>query len=68
MILTDSKLKVLKAKDRLYKIVDRDGLYVAVLPSGTVSFGYDYSINGRREMLALGRYEQITLSDARERY
>ena len=66
-MLTDSKLKVLKAKDRLYKVVDRDGLYVAVLPSGTVSFRYDYSINGRRETLALGRYDQITLSDARER-
>ncbi|HEN3658799.1 TPA: integrase arm-type DNA-binding domain-containing protein [Yersinia enterocolitica] len=64
-MLTDTKLKALKPKDKLYKVSDRDGLYVAVLTSGTVSFRYDYRINDRRETLAIGRYGQITLSEAR---
>ncbi|MDX8380440.1 MAG: tyrosine-type recombinase/integrase [Gallionella sp.] len=66
-MLTDTKLKNLKPKDKLYKVVDRDGLYVAVLPSGTVSFRYNYSINGRQETLTLGRYKNITLAEARDR-
>ncbi len=66
-MLTDTRLKSLKPKERLYKVADRDGMYVAVLPSGTVSFRYDYRINGRRETLAIGKYGPITLSEARER-
>jgi hypothetical protein len=37
-MLTDIALKNLKPKDKLYKLADRDGMYVAVSPSGTVSF------------------------------
>lgn len=40
---------------------------MAVLPSGTVSFRYDYRVNGRRETLTVGKYGPITLSEARER-
>ncbi len=54
-MLTDTRLKSLKPKERLYKVADRDGMYVALLPSGTVSFRYDYRINGRRETLAIGK-------------
>lgn len=67
-MLTDTKLKNLKPQDKLYKISDRDGLYVAVLTSGTVSFRYDYRINGRRETLVIGQYgrDGISLAEARE--
>lgn len=67
-MLTDTKLKNLKPQEKLYKVSDRDGLYVAVLTSGTVSFRYDYRINGRRETLTIGKYghDGITLSEARE--
>lgn len=67
-MLTDTKLKNLKPQDKLYKVSDRDGLYVAVLTSGTVSFRYDYRINGRRETLVIGQYgrDGITLAEARE--
>lgn len=47
-MLTDTKLKNLKSKEKLYKLSDRDGLYVTVSPAGTVAFRYDYRINGRR--------------------
>ena len=67
-MLTDTKLKNLKPKDKLYKVVDRDGLYVAVSLKGTVSFRYDYRINGRRETLTIGKYgpDGIGLAEARE--
>ena len=68
-MLTDTKLRNLKPQDKLYKLPDRDGLYVAVTPAGAVSFRYNYSINGRQETLTFGRYGAggITLSEARER-
>lgn len=56
-MLTDRELAKLKPQEKLFKLADRDGLYAAVLPSGTVSFRYDYRLNGRRETLAIGRYE-----------
>lgn len=67
-MLTDTKLKNLKPQEKLYKVSDRDGLYVAVLTSGSVSFRYDYRINGRRETLVIGQYgrDGITLAEARD--
>ena len=67
-MLTDTKLRNLKQQDKLYKVNDRDGLYVAVTPAGSISFRYNYSINGRQETITFGRYGTggITLSEARE--
>lgn len=67
-MLTDTALRNLKPKDVAYKVADRDGLYVYVLKSGTVSFRYNYSINGRQETLVFGRYGPggLRLSEARE--
>ncbi len=48
-MFTDTKLRNLKLQDKLYKMIDRDGLYVAVTPAGLISFRYNYSINGRQE-------------------
>lgn len=68
-MLTDTKLRNLKPKDKLYKVNDRDGLYVAVTTAGSISFRYNYSINGRQETIIFGRYGVggITLAEARER-
>ncbi len=68
-MLTDVAIKKLKAKEKTYKIADRDGMYVAVLPSGVVSFRYDYRFHGRRETLTIGVYgtNGVSLSQARER-
>ncbi len=68
-MLTDTALKNLKPRERLYKVSDRDGMYATVSPGGTVTFRYDYRLNGRRETLTLGRYgpDGISLAKARER-
>ena len=66
-MLTDAAIKSLKPKDKLYKVSDRDGMYVVVNPSGAVVFRYDYRMHGRRETLTLGRYGPAGLSLARAR-
>ncbi|QBH20805.1 site-specific integrase [Alcaligenes faecalis] len=69
-MLTDAKLRSLKPQEKPYKVVDRDGLYIMVLSSGSISFRYNYRINGRQETLVLGKYGAaggcISLSEARE--
>lgn len=61
-MLTDTALRNLKPKSKIYKASDRDGMYVTVSPSGTVTFRYDYRLNGRRETLTLGRYGPAGIS------
>jgi hypothetical protein len=68
-MLTDTALRNLKPKSLTYKASDRDGMYVTVSPTGTVTFRYDYRLNGRRETLTIGRYGPagISLAMAREK-
>ena len=67
-MLTDAALKALRPKETIYKVADRDGMYVRVMPSGQVSFRLDYRLNGRRETVYLGKYgrDGISLARARE--
>ncbi|HHW7447808.1 TPA: tyrosine-type recombinase/integrase [Pasteurella multocida] len=67
-MLTDSKIKKLQAGDKLYKVSDLNGLYVAVLPSGVKSFRFDYRFKGKRKTITFGKYgsDGISLADARE--
>lgn len=67
-MLTDAAIKALKPKEKMYKVTDRDGMYVRVAPSGALSFRLDYRLNGRRETVYLGKYgrDGISLARARE--
>ncbi|MFM9915269.1 MAG: tyrosine-type recombinase/integrase [Rhizobacter sp.] len=56
-MLTDTNFKSLKPREKAYKVADRDGMYVSVSPGGSISFRYDYRLNGRRETLTIGRYD-----------
>ncbi len=64
-VLTDKELKTLEPKPKTYKVADRDGMYATVSQAGTISFRYDYRLNGRRETLTIGRYDG-TLKRTRE--
>jgi len=47
-MLKDVAIKHLKPKEKNYKVADRDGMYVLVRPSGTLTFQLDYPMNRRR--------------------
>lgn len=66
-MLTDTALKNLKPREKAYKVADRDGMYVHVTTSGSITFRYDYRLNGRRETLTIGKYGPAGLSLARAR-
>src|SRR3954447_10210523 len=66
-LLTDAALKALRPKEKSYKVTDRDGMYVVVSPTGTLSFRLDYRLHGRRETVVLEKYGPTGLSLARAR-
>lgn len=70
-MLTDTLIRKAPTRARRYKLADKFGLYLAVMPSGKKVFRYEYRFHGRRETLTLGTYALpegagITLKEARE--
>jgi integrase len=55
-MLTDTAVRKAKKKGKRYKLADREGLYLAVMPTGKKVFRYEYRFHGRRETLTLGSY------------
>ena len=65
---TDKTIKNLKPKDKPYRLVEARGFCVRVLPSGTKSFGYRFTLGGKKQELSLGVYPEVSLKTAREKY
>jgi len=66
-MLTDAAIKALRSRDKMYKVTDRDGMYLLVSPTGALTFRFDYRLNGRRETVIIGRYGPTGISLARAR-
>jgi integrase len=83
-MLTDAKLRTLKYKPLASegeknkgqllgnRIPDKDGMYIHVAPTGTISFRYDFrwprSAKGKRQCITYGRYPIKTLEEARDNH
>ena len=64
-MLTDTKLRSLKAKDKVFRIADSNGLTIEVRPTGAKFWRYRYRYVGKPTMLTLGEYPMMGLADAR---
>lgn len=64
-MLTDQKIKSCKAKDRIYRIADANGLALEVTTKGVKHWRYRYRFNGKATMTSLGAYPLISLAEAR---
>lgn len=67
-MLTDKSLQALKPREKLYRVADHGGLCIEVTPNGTKLWRYRYRFDGKAKMLAMGRWNEVTLSQARERH
>lgn len=67
MPLTNIQLAALKPRDKLYRVADGRGLCIEVAPTGSKLWRLRYRYGGRHKMLALGRWDEVTLHEARER-
>lgn len=54
-------------KEKAYKLYDRDGLHLEVLPTGKRYWRYKYYLHGKEKRLYIGAYPKISLIAAREK-
>ena len=67
MALTDTEIRRSKPGDKPYKLSDGGGLHLMVTPSGGKLWRWKYRFEGAEKLMALGRYPEILLGEARER-
>ena len=65
-MLTDTKIRNLKRKDKLYRIADSGGLTLEINPNGSKLWRHRYRFNNRATMMSLGPYPIVTLLSARQ--
>lgn len=63
--LTDTKIKTLRPKDKTYRILDADRLYIEVRPTGVKIWRLKFVLNGKESSMSLGEYPLMTLAEAR---
>ena len=67
MPLTDLAIRALDTQDKVYKRADDRGLYLEVHPTGSKLWRYKYRHQGKDKRLALGRYPEVGLAEARRK-
>lgn len=65
-MLTDTKIKSLKPRDKAYRIADHNGLCIEIRPTGTKLWRYRYRFENKASMLSLGEYPRVSLAEARK--
>lgn len=63
--LTDTKLRTLKPRPKLYRVADMGGLCIEIRPTGIRCWRYRYRFTGKANMLDLGEYPAMSLQEAR---
>jgi len=67
MALTDTEIRRSKPGEKLYKISDSGGLHLMITPTGGKLWRWKYRFDSAEKLMALGRYPDISLAEARER-
>ena len=67
MALTNLQIQNARSTDRVTQYTDDRGLYLEVHPSGSKLWRYKYRYLGKQNRLAIGRYPDVTLAEARKR-
>ena len=65
MALADTKLKNLKAREKVFAESDGGGLFIEVLPSGKKRWGLKYRLADKQQTIRLGDYPAYGLAEAR---
>lgn len=66
MKFIDSYIKNLKSEKNWYEKTESSGLGIRVMPSGSKSWIYRHTLNGKRQKMTLGKYPAVSLKQARE--
>ena len=66
-MLSDTRIRTVKAGERPFKLSDGGGLYLLVQPNGSKLWRLAYRFGGRQKSLALGAYPTVALKHARKK-
>jgi len=66
-MLTDTQIRNLKPKDKLYRKLDAHRLYIEIAVSGSKIWQQKYNWEKKETMKSLGHYPAIGLADARKK-
>ncbi|EHU1267926.1 tyrosine-type recombinase/integrase [Acinetobacter calcoaceticus] len=64
-MLSDSKIRSAKPKEKLYRIGDSDGLCIEIKPNGKKYWRYRFQWLKKTHMMSLGEYPIVGLAEAR---
>lgn len=67
MALSDVKVRSTKPEAKAYKLTDGEGMVLLVHSNGSKYWRLRYRFGGKEKMLALGKYPEVSLADARAR-
>ena len=67
-LLTDNEIKKAEPKESDYKISEGNGFYLLVKQNGTKVFRFDFTFNGKRGTLTIGKYPIVTIKEARAKH
>jgi len=67
MALSDTAIRNTKPADKPIRLSDGGGMYLEVSPAGGKLWRMQYRFDGKRKMLAFGKYPAVSLADARAR-
>lgn len=67
MLPTETAIRQAKPALRALKLFDGRGLFLLLQPTGSRYWRFNYRINGKEKLLALGVYPDVPLKLARER-
>jgi len=68
MKLTDINIKKARAGEKPRKMTDGGGLFIQIEPAGGKLWRFQYWFEGKRKLLALGKYPDVSLQAVRERH
>lgn len=66
-MLTIKQIDAAKPKDKPYRLLDSNGLYLYVPVSGKKVWQLRYKIDGKEKVLTVGKYPLMTLQEARDK-
>ena len=67
MALKELQIRNIRPTDKVTQCTDERGLYLEVHPNGSKLWRYKYRYMGKQKRLALGRYPDVGLAEARKR-
>jgi len=66
-MLTETRIRAAKPREKPYKLFDERGLYMLVNPDGSRWWRFKYALEKREKGISLGVYPDVPLKRARER-